>query len=237
MAAKQWSDLTFYHDVRSDRERQLVNLKALEYAERAITEHPDHHGGYLSSCISKGRLALFTDNRTKARLAKEAQEAAHKALELGPDNDLSHHLMGRWHYEMAKINVVMRTLVRVMYGTSLRTGTREDALAAYRRAIELAPHRLVHHVEAGRVLTELGQADEARRVLQTALSCDVEDINAWHTRMDAEMLLAHLDRRPWKQPSLVPPGARVESSKTASTAALLGIPEAVLADDSPPLKP
>lgn len=34
MAAKCWSDLTFYYDVRSDRERQLVNLKAIEYAEK-----------------------------------------------------------------------------------------------------------------------------------------------------------------------------------------------------------
>ena len=34
MAAKCWTDLTFYYDVRSDRERQLVNLKAIEYAEK-----------------------------------------------------------------------------------------------------------------------------------------------------------------------------------------------------------
>jgi hypothetical protein len=35
LAAKSWSDLTFYYDVRTDRERQLVNLKAVEYAEKA----------------------------------------------------------------------------------------------------------------------------------------------------------------------------------------------------------
>lgn len=34
MLAKQWSDLTFFHDVTTDRERQLVNLKALEYADK-----------------------------------------------------------------------------------------------------------------------------------------------------------------------------------------------------------
>lgn len=41
MAAKTWSDLTFYYDVRTDRERQLVNLKALEYAEKV----PGRGGG------------------------------------------------------------------------------------------------------------------------------------------------------------------------------------------------
>ena len=226
MAAKQWSDLTFYHDVKSDRERQLVNIKALEYAERAIAAHPDHHGGYMSACISKGRLALFCDNRTKVRLAKEAQEAARTALKLGPDSDLAHHLMGRWHYEMAKINVVVRTVVRLMYGTALQPGTKEEALQLYKKAVELAPDRLVHHTEAGRVALELGRTEEARAYLTRALECEIEDINAWHTKFDAEMLMAQIERKPWRQPSLVPPGA--SSTASLSTAALLGVPEHAL---------
>lgn len=232
MAAKQWSDLTFYYDVRSDRERQLVNLKALEYAERAISCHPSDAGGYLGACISKGRLALFCDNRTKVKLAKEAREAAATALQLGPDNDLAHHLMGRWHYEMSKLNVVVRTVVRIMYGTSLQPGTREDALEAYRQAATLAPHRLVHHVEAGRVAMELGHISDARNAFETALQCDVEDINAWHTRMDAEMLLAQLDQRPWKQPSLIPPTVRKGTPASLSTATLLGLESSELPSPS-----
>lgn len=227
MAAKQWSDLTFYHDVRTDRERQLVNLKAVEYATRAVEEHPNHAGGYLGTCISKGRLALFVDNRSKVRLAKEAQDAAHTALRLAPTNDLAHHLMGRWHYEMARVPAVVRAVVRIMYGTSLQPGTREEALQSYHRAVALAPERLVHRVEAARVHMELGQPEEARAQLAVALRCDVEDINAWHTRHDAEMLLARLDRRPWKQPSLVPPVPERLKGRPASlsTAALLGMDE------------
>lgn len=34
LLAKHWSDLTFYYDVTTDRERRLVNLKALEYADK-----------------------------------------------------------------------------------------------------------------------------------------------------------------------------------------------------------
>jgi tetratricopeptide (TPR) repeat protein len=228
MAAKQWSDLTFYHDVRSDQERQLVNLKAVEYAERATAAHPTRFEGYLGLCISKGRLALFCDNRNKVHLAKEAQDYARKALELGPESDLAHHLMGRWHHEMAKINGLVRTLIRIMYGTALQTGTREDALEMYRKAVELAPQRLVHHTEFARVALELGLTEEARAALSTALKCEVEDINAWHTRIDAEMLMAHIERRPWRQPSLVPPGSKTLKTASLSTSALLGVEEAEL---------
>mgnify|MGYP001981294302 CR=1 FL=1 len=92
-------------------------------------------------CVAKGRLALFTDNKTKVKLAKEAHEAAHKAVEFGPENDIAWHVTGRWHAEMAKLNVVVRTIVKVMYGTSLESGSKEDALRAYKRAIELAPEK------------------------------------------------------------------------------------------------
>lgn len=80
----------------------------------------------------------------QVRLAKEAQQCAYTAIECDPGSDVAHHLMGRWHYEMAQINVVLRTLVRIMYGTALAPGTRQDALASYRRAAQLAPGRLIH---------------------------------------------------------------------------------------------
>ena len=59
----------------------------------------------------------------QVRLAHDARLEAVRALELEPYNDLSHHLMGRWHYEMANLNMVVRTVIRVMYGTALAPGT------------------------------------------------------------------------------------------------------------------
>lgn len=224
MAAKQWSDLTFYHDVETERERQVVNLKALEYAERAAELHPSSPGGHMAICVAKGRLGLFMDNKTKVRLAKEAQEAAQLAIEVGPDNDVAHHLMGRWHYEMSKLNVVVRTIVRVMYGTQLSSGSKEEALKSYKKAIELAPDRLIHFVEAGRVLAELGLKDEAKVYLEAALEKNIEDINAWQTRFDAEEILSDINNRPWTRPSLVPPNVPTNISGTPlTTAALLGV--------------
>ena len=223
MAAKQWSDLTFFHDVTTERERQVVNRKAIEFAERAIALHPQSPGGYLGMCVAKGRLALFTDNKTKVKLAKEAHEAAHKAVEFGPENDIAWHVTGRWHAEMAKLNVVVRTIVKVMYGTALESGSKEDALRAYTRAIELAPDRLIHYVEAGRVLLELNRKEEARRYLETSLEKEVEDINAWQTRHDAEELLAKLKNTRWERPSNTPPNVPDRRDHTKfSTTALLG---------------
>jgi hypothetical protein len=50
----------------------------------------------------------------------------------------------RWHWEMAQLNSVVRTLIRFVYGTSLASGSFTEALECYRKAAELNPTRLVH---------------------------------------------------------------------------------------------
>jgi hypothetical protein len=64
--AKQWSDLT-YEDGATVEAIQEVNAKAIEYAERVIAMAPAAPDGYMASCVSRGRLALFSDNKAKAR--------------------------------------------------------------------------------------------------------------------------------------------------------------------------
>lgn len=191
--AKQWSDLMYESGAPVDLVRD-VNNKAIELAQGAIEMKPDDARGYVALCVCKGRLALFSDNKTKVHLAKEAQEAAHVALDLDPYNDWSHHLMGRWHYEMANLNFVVRHLIRVLYGAALMPGTFEDALQSYRRAVSLNPVRLVHHVELGRTLYRLGYKEDAFKELETSLTLEVEDINAELQRQDAELMIEKLQK-------------------------------------------
>ncbi|KAF8059979.1 RMDN1 [Scenedesmus sp. PABB004] len=189
--AKQWSDLT-YEEGASVEQIQEVNAKAVEYAERAITLAPKSAGGYMASCVSRGRLALLSDNKTKVRLAKEAQEAARTALAMEPGNDLAHHLMGRWHYEMAQINFVVRQLIRLVYGAALAPGRFEDALSEFSAAVSLNPNKLIHRVELGRTHLRLGHRREAYEQLVASTRLPVEDVNAKLQLEDAQLLLDKL---------------------------------------------
>jgi len=148
----------------------------------------------MALCVSAGRLALFSDNKTKVRLAKEAREAAVTALEMEPGNDLAHHLMGRWHFEMAQINFVVRQLIKLVYGASLAPGTFADAVSEYQAAVALNPGKLIHRVELGRVYLKLGRKQDALRELATSVQLDVEDINAQLQKNDAQEMLTKLQR-------------------------------------------
>lgn len=195
LIAKQWSDSSFLPDCPADQ-RIPVNEKALAYSikvrwvlmckmlivcgqfltmEEKFAHHqpqatesaPNNAMAFVASSMSKGRLAYWSkDNKTKILLAKQAQDDVVTALSLDPSNDLAHHLMGRWHYEMAQLNFVVRGLVRVLYGTTLIPGSVPEALASYTRAAELNPGRLVHRVEVGRMCERLGMHEDALRHLK-----------------------------------------------------------------------
>lgn len=99
------------------------------------------YNAFLDLCK---RLGNLYSTCAQVRLAKEAREQAVIALQKEPGSDLAHHLMGRWHWEMANLNGIVRALIRLMYGTDLAPGSHAEALNHYRRAAELNPSRLVH---------------------------------------------------------------------------------------------
>ncbi|KAK9822505.1 hypothetical protein WJX81_006973 [Elliptochloris bilobata] len=197
--AKSWSDACYLDFVSRERftdaDRRALNQRAMEYAQQAVAVEPHASLPYVALCTATGRLALFSDNRSKAALVKVARQHAVTALELDPRSDLAQHLMGRWHWEMAQLNSVVRFLVRHMYGTELPPGTHADALMHYTRAAELNPRRLAHYVELGRAYKRLGHNARARQELEAALRMDVEDINAHLQKVDAEAMLRDLGPR------------------------------------------
>jgi succinate dehydrogenase hydrophobic anchor subunit len=63
------------------------------------------------------------------------------------------------HAEMAGLNAVARTVVRLLFGASLMAGSYHAALGHYRTATDLAPRTLAHRVELGRTLAKVRMSD------------------------------------------------------------------------------
>jgi len=149
MLSKQYTDMSFAPGTSRETAR-MYNEKALEVAEKIVALKPKDPAGHVARGVCKGRLAYFSDNRTKIELAKEAEESVRTALELNGDSDLGHHLMGRFQYEMAGLNLFCRAFVRVVYGTTLSPGSYQHALEAFEKAHSLRPDRVIHKVLLGK---------------------------------------------------------------------------------------
>jgi hypothetical protein len=58
----------------------------------------------------------------QVELAAGAAEDTHAALAADPENDLAHHLLGRWHTEMAQVCCLFLTSIPVAESSALDVG-------------------------------------------------------------------------------------------------------------------
>jgi tetratricopeptide (TPR) repeat protein len=150
------------------RQKEL-GLKAVDYARRAVAADPKNALAQLALAICYGRVAPLLDNQTKINYSKLVKEHAEKSLSLDPSNDYAYHVLGAWHYELAGLNPLLRAIAKMIYG-GLPDASYEEAVKYFKKAIELAPQRVAHHVELGRTYAAMGQTQLARTELNQGLS-------------------------------------------------------------------
>ena len=142
---------------------------ALKYSKRAVALNPDNAENVLSLAVCHGTLAIYSDTRTKIKYSRLVKEEAERALALNPDYDWGHHLLGRWHYEVASLGATTRFFVRVIYG-GLPDASVEKAVEHLERAVALAPAVAPHHLELGFAYLAADRSADARAAFNRGLA-------------------------------------------------------------------
>ena len=79
-------------------------------AERAAALEPRSAVNVLSVAICHAKLGLLSDSRAKVESARLLRRFADEALALDPAYDYAHHVLGRWHREIAALGGVERSM-------------------------------------------------------------------------------------------------------------------------------
>ncbi len=158
--AQQYSDLIV--DLADVEEKRRHARAALAYAERAAALAPDNAVNALSVAIAHGKLATYSDTRTKVKYSRLVKEEAERALRLDPGYAWAHHVLGRWHREVADLGATARFLVKLFYG-GLPDASVDAAVAHLERAVALDPGDPNHVLELGFAYAAAGRAEDARR--------------------------------------------------------------------------
>jgi tetratricopeptide (TPR) repeat protein len=156
-------------DATSAQEKLSLGNTAVNYARRAVAVNPNDPEAQLAVAISYGKMEPLETNRQKFDAVRIIKDAVDKAIKLDPHNDLSWHVLGRWHEGLAEVNPVMRAMAQVAFG-KLPDSTHEEAATCFQRAIALNPNRLMHYIGLGLVYAQMGRTDDARRSISTGLS-------------------------------------------------------------------
>ena len=143
-------------------------VESMAYAKRAIEADPQSSEAHLAAAIAYGVMTDFVDDRTKMEYSKFIKDEAEKAIELDPKNDYAYLVLARWNFEMTQLNPILRGIAELLYG-QMPPASQEKALEDFRKAIELAPNRMIHHFSYGEALAKLGRKEEARAEYQKVL--------------------------------------------------------------------
>jgi len=157
-----------------EKVKQQYFFVAEKWARKAIEACPDTANAHFILAVAAGHLALRVSGGTKLKYSKVVKTEAEKTLALQPDHHGAHHLLGRWHAEMAGLSWVLKTAAKVIYG-GLPPASYELAIEHFKRAIEIAPEWINHHRQLGEIYMKLKKWDLARQAFQKVLELPIQD--------------------------------------------------------------
>ncbi len=185
--SQQYSNLMAQANSRA--EALDYGQRSLETAKQAEALAPNNPKAHLALAVAYGRLTDYEDNRTKVEYSRYVKTEADKTLELDPKEDFAYHVLGRWNYAVATLNPVLKLIAKYVYG-GMPDASLEEAVRDYKKAIELAPQRVIHHHELARTYVVMGQPYEARKEWETELALKPEDNEGVNDQKEARAELA-----------------------------------------------
>jgi tetratricopeptide (TPR) repeat protein len=165
--------------------------QAVALCEKATELKPDGFEGHFRLSVALGRLALFRGGKKKIEMSKVIKAEADKALELNPESDLTHHVLGRWHQNLANLSGVLKFFAGVFFG-GVPPGTNEEAVEHFNEAIALDPAHIEHHLELGRTYQFMKEKDLARASLEQVLALPSIDEDDPEFKEEAEKMIKKL---------------------------------------------
>lgn len=158
-------------DPADEAGRRPLAAEAERFARSAAELMPGDADGWFLLAAALGLRAEFEPFRRQVQTVAEVRQAALTALDRDSAHAGGHHVMGRLNYEAMRLPGVSRTIAtRVLGSTLTRDASWESAERHLRRAAELEPDVLVHHLWLARTLAARGSRDAARREYQGVLS-------------------------------------------------------------------
>lgn len=122
-----------------------------------------------SLAICHGHLAMVSDVRTKVEFSRLIKQEAERSLQLDPNYAWAHHILGRWHYEVAELGMAARFFAKLLYG-GIPPASMAEGVTHLKRATELEPGELNHWIDLGFAFATAGRKAEARKSFEHGLA-------------------------------------------------------------------
>lgn len=181
-------------DEKGEARRQLV-MSAVGHARAAVKAAPESAQAHVWLAASLGRQALQEGPKTRLALSKEIKSEADRAIALDPGIGRAWHVRALWNRGIASLGMLERGVANTVLGGVPKGATMDNAVADLKKAVELEPRYLNHHLELARTYVMMKRRAEAIPHLEQVLALPPEtSLRDAHHQAAAREMLAKLKK-------------------------------------------
>jgi tetratricopeptide (TPR) repeat protein len=160
------------------------------YAERAIRADSTGADGHYVLSMVLGRQSRTKSSKERVRYAKIIFDEATRAVQINPDHDNAHHVLGAWHAEVKRLSAIQRFFAKALFGGGFMSRANwDDAVRHLERAVAIDPAHIYHRLELAEVYVDLGRYSKARDQLLIIPTLPNQDVLDALYKRDAAALL------------------------------------------------
>jgi len=179
--------------IEDDDERAEFYLKGSKLARRAVNIDSTRAKGHLYLSIALGRVALDAGAKERIKLSKEIKKEVDLAIKYDPNDDAAYHVLGRWNRKLSNLSWIEKGFADMFLGGVPEDASEENAVAAFKKAIELKPNHINHHLELGITYEMMGLEEEAKQEFQICLDLPPSDSKDGKYKAQAKEYLEDLE--------------------------------------------
>jgi len=190
-----WKTSRSYSDIGETiegKKRAELFKQSEWYARRAIRIDSTQAKGHLQLSIALGRVALDASPKQRIRMSKEIKKEVDQAIKLDPGDDYGYHVLGRWHRTIANLSWIEKTFANAFLGGVPKEASNEAAAECFKKAIEINPGHINHHLELGLTYEMMGEKAQARAEFQKCMDLPKTDSDDDDYKAQAEEKLKKL---------------------------------------------
>ena len=177
---------------QSDRDKKIGYFKAgYQFAQTAYRLDSTNSEVNVVMAFSLGRLVLIQTNKERVTAAGDIKRYAGNAIRYDPSNFKAYHILGRWHYEVSRLNFFERVFARWFYG-SLPEASLAEAIKDYEKSMALRPDFMLNYLELAKALHRDGQDKRAIGLLRHMEKLPDEMYDDRQVREEGRKLLKEL---------------------------------------------
>ena len=181
----------YFNQAEQENDQQKKNelfYKSYDYSKQALDLDPNSAKVNHYYAVLHGQIGLIEGTKQKIINSYGVLKHGQIAVEIDPDYDNSHHLLGRLNFELANLSWLERNFASLIYETPPE-GSFEKAKSYFQSAISLNPKDIRHWLWLGKTYIELGEQEQAYTTLMKVSSLDPKNQKDRNNIEEAKQLL------------------------------------------------